>query len=138
MEQSHSRSEAELSSILNKSRKKDPDPDLQSESATTPASESSKPNMPPSPTKKKVRRASSGVDEKYVYKGKAELVDLEVVVSPSMEDGEERRFELLSPETSFAVYACKYTVGFSDFGNLADRLRSTSKRTGTRRMEHSY
>jgi hypothetical protein len=27
-----------------------------------------------------------------------------------MEDGEERRFEVLSPETSFAVYACKFSI----------------------------
>ncbi|PCH34411.1 hypothetical protein WOLCODRAFT_95398 [Wolfiporia cocos MD-104 SS10] len=53
----------------------------------------------------KVRNASTGADERWVYKGFVDLVDLEVVVSPVGEPGEERRFELLSPTQSFAVYA---------------------------------
>ncbi|KAI1790987.1 hypothetical protein LXA43DRAFT_458642 [Ganoderma leucocontextum] len=57
-----------------------------------------------SPRKK--RQASSGVDDRWVYKGHVELVDLEVVVSkPATEDTQERGFELLSPHQSFAVYA---------------------------------
>ncbi|KAI0756183.1 hypothetical protein C8Q80DRAFT_1127112 [Daedaleopsis nitida] len=52
------------------------------------------------------RQASSGVDDRWVYKGHVELVDLEVVVStPAMGDSPERGFELLSPHQSFAVYA---------------------------------
>lgn len=57
-----------------------------------------------SPRKK--RQASSGVDDRWVYKGHVELVDLEVVVStPATEDTPQRGFELLSPHQSFAVYA---------------------------------
>ncbi|EPQ60193.1 hypothetical protein GLOTRDRAFT_67584 [Gloeophyllum trabeum ATCC 11539] len=60
----------------------------------------------PSPSKRKVaRHASSGMEEKWVYKGHVDLVDLDVVVSPTRDVGDERRFEVLSPEASFAVYA---------------------------------
>ncbi|KAI0640206.1 hypothetical protein C8Q77DRAFT_118740 [Trametes polyzona] len=55
--------------------------------------------------RKKVRQASSGVDDRWVYKGHVELVDLEVVVSVPAADTPERGFELLSPHQSFAVYA---------------------------------
>ncbi|KAJ7230335.1 hypothetical protein GGX14DRAFT_508100 [Mycena pura] len=55
----------------------------------------------------KSRHASSGAGEdgRWVYKGRARLVDLEVVVTPPRELGEERRFEVLSPEGSFVLYA---------------------------------
>ncbi|KAH9885451.1 hypothetical protein C8Q73DRAFT_795868 [Cubamyces lactineus] len=55
--------------------------------------------------KKKTRQASSGVDDRWIYKGHVELVDLEVVVSVPAADTPERGFELLSPHQSFAVYA---------------------------------
>ncbi|KAI0931186.1 hypothetical protein AcV5_005267 [Taiwanofungus camphoratus] len=55
--------------------------------------------------KKKARHASNGSDERWIYKGHIDLVDVEIVVSPSRESGEQRRFELLSPHQSFAVYA---------------------------------
>ncbi|KAL6308388.1 hypothetical protein BKA93DRAFT_725852 [Sparassis latifolia] len=54
--------------------------------------------------KKKTRHASSGTEEKWVYKGHVDLVDLDVV-SPPRELGDERRFEVLSPQHSFAIYA---------------------------------
>ncbi|KAH9947082.1 hypothetical protein B0H21DRAFT_807905 [Amylocystis lapponica] len=54
---------------------------------------------------KKARHASSGTEERWLYRGYVDLVDLEVVVSPPREQWEERRFELLSPQQSFAVYA---------------------------------
>ncbi|KAJ7654577.1 hypothetical protein DFH06DRAFT_1416266 [Mycena polygramma] len=56
---------------------------------------------------KRSRHASSGTAEegRWVYKGRADLVDLEVVVTPPREFGEERRFEVLSPEGSFVLYA---------------------------------
>jgi len=38
-------------------------------------------------------------DDKFVYKGRVEVVDLEVVVHSALKD--ERRFEVLSPEGSF-------------------------------------
>ena len=43
-------------------------------------------------------------DERWVYKGRLDLVDVEVVVSSEW-GGEQRRFEVLSPEGSFALYA---------------------------------
>ncbi|KAM6496696.1 hypothetical protein JOM56_007169 [Amanita muscaria] len=48
--------------------------------------------------------SGSGVDEKWVYKCRLELVDIEVVVASEW-GGEQRRFEILSPEGSFALYA---------------------------------
>ncbi|TDL26367.1 hypothetical protein BD410DRAFT_518305 [Rickenella mellea] len=72
----------------------------------TPVRKDSSPQVSP----KKVhfaRRNRSPVppDEKWWFKGKAELVDLEVVVSAATGGGEEHRLEMLSPEMSFAVYA---------------------------------
>lgn len=43
-------------------------------------------------------------DERWVYKGRLDLVDVEVVVASEW-GGEQRRFEVLSPEESFALYA---------------------------------
>ncbi|KAJ7498153.1 hypothetical protein B0H11DRAFT_1998910 [Mycena galericulata] len=57
---------------------------------------------------KRRQHASTGAAEegRWVYKGRAELIDLEVVVvTPPREIGEERRFEVLSPEGSFVLYA---------------------------------
>ncbi|KAJ7147665.1 hypothetical protein C8R43DRAFT_1129581 [Mycena crocata] len=57
---------------------------------------------------KRRRHASSGTGDegRWVYKGRVELVDLEVVViTPPREVGEERRFEVLSPGGSFVLYA---------------------------------
>ncbi|KAJ3501402.1 hypothetical protein NLJ89_g9353 [Agrocybe chaxingu] len=45
----------------------------------------------------------ASVDDKWVYKGRVELVDVEVVVGSALED--ERKFDVLSPEGSFVVYA---------------------------------
>ena len=61
-----------------------------------------------SPRKK--RQASSGVDDRWVYKGHVDLVDLEIVVPPPLEAGEQRRFEVLSPKKSFALYAGELSV----------------------------
>ena len=42
-----------------------------------------------------------------MFKGKIDIVDMEVVVNPAVcqGEGQERRFEVLSPEGSFVVYA---------------------------------
>lgn len=68
-------------------------------SASQVKSRSSVPKVP------KVRRhassSSPGQDEKMVYKGRAELVDLEVVITP----GEEQKMEVLGPDGSFVLYA---------------------------------
>lgn len=70
-----------------------------------------------SPAKRKARHASSGTDERWVYKGFVDLVDVEVVVPPAREAGDERRLEILSPQQSFAVYGgtCTTQVVFSIF-----------------------
>ena len=67
----------------------------------------------PPPLKKK----HGSNDDKFVYKGRVELVDLEVVVGSTL--GDERRFEVLSPEVSFVVYAGKnympyYSISFKN------------------------
>ncbi|KAL5533865.1 hypothetical protein ACEPAG_325 [Sanghuangporus baumii] len=48
---------------------------------------------------------SSSYDERWWFKGKAELVDTEVVLSTVREAGDERRMDILNPEMSFALYA---------------------------------
>ena len=44
------------------------------------------------------------------FKGRVELVDLEEFVGSALED--ERRFEVLSPEGSFVVYAGKKYLSY--------------------------
>ena len=101
MIRTRSKSEAELNAILH-ARNSEP---------ASPPRPSSKPVLSSSPTKRTiVRHASSGTEERWVYKSKIELVDLEVVVIPPREDGEERRLEILSPEGSFAVYAGTHNI----------------------------
>ncbi len=58
------------------------------------------------PARKK-RQSSAGGEDKWVYKGHIDLVDLEIVVGPPREVGEQRRLEVLSPRKSFALYACE-------------------------------
>ncbi|KAJ7780090.1 hypothetical protein DFH07DRAFT_875712 [Mycena maculata] len=61
---------------------------------------------PVSRMKRRHASGGGGEDGRWVYKGRAALVDLEVVVvAPPREAGEERRFEVLSPEGSFVLYA---------------------------------
>ncbi|KAI0042272.1 hypothetical protein FA95DRAFT_1500276 [Auriscalpium vulgare] len=109
MLRSRSRSEAELSVMRNRLR--DSPASRSAVSPISPTSPVSAPAMRPSASaasvlKMKKRQASSGAgEEKWWFKGRAELVDLEVVVTPAAEVGEETRFEILSPEGSFAVYA---------------------------------
>jgi FYVE/RhoGEF/PH domain-containing protein 5/6 len=108
MMRSRSRSEAELSALRSRAS---------AGRVSLPASQPVSPTRPTpsalfgrgvvSPTRMKTRQASSGNDEeRWWFKGKAELVDLEIVVTPS-DVGEESRFEVWSPEGSFAVYASK-------------------------------
>ena len=93
------------------------------------------PNAPPnrsvmSPTKMKKRQAShANCDERWWFKGKAELVDMEIVVTPPTEVGEECRLEVWSPEGSFAVYAGK---SLSQSLRSFSELRLCSQRRGTR------
>ena len=102
MMRTRSKSEAEISSLK--------DDDLGSVVSSSPVSPQKSdrrkshyhavPLAPPNMVKK-----HGSNDDKFVYKGRVELVDLEVVVSSALED--ERRFEVLSPEGSFVVYAGK-------------------------------
>ena len=97
MSRSRSRSEAELGSLRDRVR---------NSYARSPSRQG---HAVASPSKMKKRQASSGTsDERWWYKGRAELVDLDIVVNPPTELGENTRFELLSPEMSFAVYACEW------------------------------
>jgi len=55
---------------------------------------------PPLPS---MGKRNASVDDRWVYKGRSDLVDIDVVVGSSLEDN--RRFEVLSPGGSFAIYA---------------------------------
>lgn len=58
-----------------------------------------------SAAQKKKRMSSGGGEERFVYKGHIELVDLEVVLGAPTQPKDELCFEVLSPRKSFAVYA---------------------------------
>ncbi|KAJ3544418.1 hypothetical protein NMY22_g2786 [Coprinellus aureogranulatus] len=49
------------------------------------------------------RRGASSTEERWVYKGKVDIVDIDVTVGSVL--GEEYQFEILNPEESFVVYA---------------------------------
>lgn len=61
--------------------------------------------MPPPLAK---RRDGSSSQEKWVYKGRVDLVDLDVTVGSKLGGDPEYRFEILNPEESFVVYAGRY------------------------------
>lgn len=116
-----SKSEAELGDAI---RTRSPGA---SPSPSTPSSPSKRAHAhnryslhPPTPALSSRRHSNNsdgtGSEERWVYKGRAELVDLEIIVSPGLggmreregegfDEGWERRFEVLSPEGSFVVYA---------------------------------
>ena len=95
MIRTRSKSEAEISSLKD---------DLGSAYSSPQKSDRRKSHYHPPPPPNMVKRHGSN-DDKFFYKGRVELVDLEVVVGSALED--ERRFEVLSPEGSFVVYAGK-------------------------------
>ena len=75
-------------------------------------------------------------DERWVYKGRLDLVDVEVVVSSEW-GGEQRRFEVLSPEGSFALYAGEKVSSRAMFLNRSPMFAVCSDRTRQRRVgEH--
>lgn len=43
-------------------------------------------------------------EDRWFFKGKADLIDIDIVIGSTREIGDERRLEILSPEISFAVY----------------------------------
>ena len=49
-------------------------------------------------------------DDKFVYKGRVEIVELEVVVGSALAD--EGRFDVLSPDGSFVVHAGKKSIEY--------------------------
>ncbi|KAF9651929.1 hypothetical protein BDM02DRAFT_3184175 [Thelephora ganbajun] len=57
------------------------------------------------PSRSKARYPSSSTEEKWIYKGHVELVDIDVVVPPALETNQDHRLEILSPHLSFALYA---------------------------------
>lgn len=61
-----------------------------------------KPSNPPPPVP---RRLPSAGEEKWIFKGQVSLVDVEVIVVPPREEGDERKLEVLSPAGSFVLYA---------------------------------
>ena len=106
MIRTRSKSEAEISSLKSDLNSAD-SPPVTPQKLVRPKSHYHA-GLPPPPPNMAKRHGSN--DDKFVYKGRIELVDLEVVVGSVLED--ERRFELLSPEGSFVVYAGKNTSLF--------------------------
>ncbi|KAJ7588253.1 hypothetical protein C8J56DRAFT_1014515 [Mycena floridula] len=98
-----SKSEAELSVAAARFASKAPPPSPSKSKSVMPPM--AKRYHHPSSSNMLKRQASNVIEEKWIYKGRAELVDLEIVVTPPREEGEERRCEILSPEGSFVLYA---------------------------------
>ena len=116
MVRSRSRSEAELSALRSPVQTGCSGNGLLSSSQPasptrpSPSTPSSRSIASPIRTTKKRQTSNASCDERWWFKGKAELVDLEVVVTPPTDVGEECRLEVWSPEGSFAVYAGKSPV----------------------------
>jgi hypothetical protein len=131
MARSRSRSEAELSALRSRAQTGGSGsgllPSSQPASPTRPSPGTPSSRSIASPTRAKKRQTSSAsCDERWWFKGKVELVDLEVVVTPPTEVGEECRLEVWSPEGSFAVYTGKSSLKplsllSSDFCNSSQR-----------------
>lgn len=112
MARSRSRSEAELSALRSRvqtggfGNRLLPSSQPTSPTHPSPSTPASRSIVSPSRVKKR-QGSNASCDERWWFKGKAELVDLEIVVTPPTEVGEECRLEVWSPEGSFAVYAGK-------------------------------
>jgi len=86
-----------------------------------------KPSIQPSPLTP--RRLPSTGEEKWVFKGQVSLVDVEVIVGPPRAEGDEGRFEVLSPEISFVLYAgmfltCRAFLFYLTILIIAQRIRN--------------
>ena len=57
------------------------------------------------PSRGKGMYPGSSAEEKWIYRGHMELVDIDVVVPPALETSQDHRLEILSPHSSFALYA---------------------------------
>ena len=62
------------------------------------------------PSKGKARYPSSSAEEKWIYKGHIDLVDIDVVVTPALDTNQDHRLEIHSPHSSFTLYACEYQL----------------------------
>ena len=116
MMRSRSRSEAELSALRSPQAVQTGGSGIGSSSQPasptrpSPSAPSSRGIASPTRITKKRQTSNASCDERWWFKGKAELVDLEVVVTPPTDVGEECRLEVWSPEGSFAVYAGKSPI----------------------------
>lgn len=57
------------------------------------------------PSRGKGRYPSNSAEEKWIYKGHIELVDINVVVPPAPETSQDHRLDILSPHSSFVLHA---------------------------------
>jgi FYVE/RhoGEF/PH domain-containing protein 5/6 len=135
MMRTRSKSEAELSLLRDQTRDATPTP---TPGTSPPLSMPSSPSKrahanaqkryslhPPVPAPQPRRHPSDGAaEERWMYKGRAELVDLEIIASVGVGggregeaygEGGERRFEVLGPEGSFVVYAGKFRSPYLPF-----------------------
>ena len=67
-------------------------------------SENELPMLRKDPSNQRRKAKSPQIDDKWTFKGKVDLVDVDVVVAPVREPGDEVKLEILCPEISFAVY----------------------------------
>ncbi|KAJ7330433.1 hypothetical protein DFH08DRAFT_1022692 [Mycena albidolilacea] len=105
MVRSRSKSEAELPLLRNAGEGVSPGAGANANAAPAPSPRKSAYHHPVSRMKRRHASTGAGDEGRWAYKGRAALVDLEVVVSAPRELGEERRLEVLSPEGSFVLYA---------------------------------
>ncbi|KAL1684128.1 hypothetical protein EV122DRAFT_257130 [Schizophyllum commune] len=104
MVRTRSKSDADVSRLQARAAAESVESNGASRPAGTPKAQRS---LIPPPCSRIKRHGSqaNAADERWTYKGRASLVDLEVIVSPAREPGEERRLEVLSPEGSFVLFA---------------------------------
>ncbi|KAL1748192.1 hypothetical protein HDZ31DRAFT_79887 [Schizophyllum fasciatum] len=104
MVRTRSKSDAELSQLKARAATEATEGSARPSGPPTPKPARSHIPPPPSRIKRRGSQAAAG-EERWTYKGRASLVDLEVIVSAAREPGEERRLEVLSPEGSFVLFA---------------------------------
>ncbi|KAF9528893.1 hypothetical protein CPB83DRAFT_875756 [Crepidotus variabilis] len=106
MIRSRSKSDAELPT-LRSSREDEAGGNIGNPSPSTPSTPLKQirrqSNYHPSPPPPPMAKRLASVDDRWIFKGKLDLVDVEVVLGSSLED--ERRVDILSPEGSFAIFA---------------------------------
>ena len=89
-----------------------------------------KANVPASPSKSALPTSPAGADdERWTFKGRADLLDIQVVVPVSRDLEEGARFEILSPDGSFACVAGLWGLAFLLWEGRG-RLMGCSERDG--------